>query len=495
VPLSASDALRYLTAGPLHLQINDGMNAIWAGRIEQRNVRIDAEHGGFTFTAYGYWRALFDIPYTALWSDTRVSQWERGTEPDLVTRAPEKFEIDTNNRLYIAVAKGAAFPGTTTNAGTLVYKAPHQGSRTLLQFKFKYDFKAPPEFYARVVAYREGGSGNEPVILWTLTGNGSLLTGTKTLAIPADKKWVTIDIVCGTAGTTYNGEPADAYVRLTQIDVRTQAGTVTATDIAKDVLAWTRQSSPENARQLNASTAHIGSMTLDLPDVLYDDVYPGEILTRLTTSGDAQRTRWQVGVDANRYVYLRPESSRARRWLIDVADTLELEHALEALVNSVYPVFQDASGRTVRGPIATEDVSVRRNRITRRKAVEAQTTSETYAIQVADVDLANGASPPPASVIQIRELYDEHGAPWPLYALRPGDIVTIVNLSPSLSRLIDRVRTLRITEMEYSMATDTLQIVPEAVLRTTDIHRISRARVVRPKRYIYGKTPPARYQR
>jgi len=98
VPMDRADALRYADRPrTLHLQITDGARVIWAGRLENPAFR-----NGLQFTAYGYWRALFDVPYTAMWVKTSVADWNALTNDQVAGYTADKYELDNNNRIYIA---------------------------------------------------------------------------------------------------------------------------------------------------------------------------------------------------------------------------------------------------------------------------------------------------------------------------------------------------------------------------------------------------------
>ena len=92
IPMSTARAFNLYALSALpHLVISYG-GIEWTGRIED----IAIANGGVNVTAFGYWRAMSDVIYTALWSDTSTRRWENLTVSPF---APEKFQIDFNNRL------------------------------------------------------------------------------------------------------------------------------------------------------------------------------------------------------------------------------------------------------------------------------------------------------------------------------------------------------------------------------------------------------------
>jgi hypothetical protein len=61
----------YDMAPSQHLVLNDGINIIFEGRIEDRKlIPIGVE-----LTAYGYWNSLRDRPITGMWSTVDLNRW------------------------------------------------------------------------------------------------------------------------------------------------------------------------------------------------------------------------------------------------------------------------------------------------------------------------------------------------------------------------------------------------------------------------------------
>jgi len=357
---------------------------------------------------------------------------------------------------------------------------PDRSSRAITEFRYTYDVLAPPLWRARIISYNDDFSAS--TVLLDLNPDGTRLQGTQTIAVASAPRLVFQLLDTSTTSRAFNGETGSAYAKLTNLSVKTKVGTITATDIAKHILQLTRSVHPVNATQVRASHARLQSMPLDLPDFTVEDQYPGAVLQELVGKGAEQGRSWEVGVDAQRYLYLRAQGSTGRRWFVDVADDLEAEHTLDTLANSVYPVYTDANGAVKRGTTLTDTVSVARHGLVRRKPIDAQTTSATYAGSIAKVALTDSANPLPRAGIVIREIYDANGAPWPLYEVRPGDTITIINFSPSLSTAVDRIKTLTITEVEYAMHSDTLIVTPAVPLTRKPIMVAQTRKRVVPRR-------------
>lgn len=252
---------------------------------------------------------------------------------------------------------------------------------------------------------------------------------------------------------------------------------ILADEIVEDILD---QVATLNSAQLSSSTALIQSPGLDLLDEVYEDAVIGDILTRLAGLGDNQATprQWEVGVYEDRTLFFRPQGSASRAWYVDATD-LSVVRTLEDLANSVYAVYQDPNGATLRTAITSDSVSVARYGVTRRAAISADTTSATQAGTERDAYLQDHKDPLPRATIRFDAVYDAAGARYPLWLVRSGDTMTIRNLPPNISTSVDRIRTFRITHTSYDAFADTLDVEPEAAPRTLEVMLARRGEGIR----------------
>lgn len=230
------------------------------------------------------------------------------------------------------------------------------------------------------------------------------------------------------------------------------------------------QVSTLNSGQLSGSTALIASPGLDLLDEIYEDQTPADILTYLAELGDnaSPPNRWEVGVFEGQRLYFRVRGSAAQQWYVDVADVPQVQRTLELLNNSVYGIYEEAGGRTLRTAANANADSVLRYGITRRTSVKVDTTLAAQAQFVRDMTLTDTKDITPRAQITVTAVYTASGARVPLWMVRSGDRVTIRNLPPTLSTSVDKIRTFVIAETSYSVDERTLSITPEAPLPTVD---------------------------
>ena len=261
------------------------------------------------------------------------------------------------------------------------------------------------------------------------------------------------------SGTTFTATVINAPGGGYPIGTVVRAFLVYADEIAKDVLSSARAANPT---QLNSSTALIQSPGIDLLDETYEDQYPADIFDYLVGLGDTHTPlprRWTWGVYEDQKLFFAPEGTNARAWFVDISD-LELQRTIANLVNSAYAVYQDANGIAVRSPTQTDTASVARYGLTRRQAVESSTTNASQATTLRDTTIVDGANPPPRFGITFDKVYNAAGAQVAIWLPRPGDTITIRNLSPTVSVDVDRLRTFRIARSICDLIARTLTVEP-----------------------------------
>lgn len=440
-----------------HLQVTDEGMIVWAGRLED----VALEGGGVRLGAFGYWNALSDAPYTALWSTTKVSQAFQPTGAQHSAYSEqERFYFDNNNRLFIGLTKNTAY--TLSKTGGWIWSVPDKGQVDIYSISLDYEFKASANVTFRVVSHDWSGIAFvNGAVENSIVGNGAVQSGSLSITLAAVQNLVGVDLLINT-GHTYAGENSAEYLKVTNVRIKTatdttvRAGTIMA--FALNLL------NVLNPTQISASAALIQNTNLDLRDELYEDADIGALFDYLASLGDDQvppRT-WEVGVNTHRQLFFQPRSA-TRAWYVDVTEP-DLSRTLEALRNSAYAVYQETGGRTLRTATAVDADSIGRFQVTRRAAVPASTTSATQAAVTRDRYLTEHKDALPRIQLMVRQLYGAAGERWPRWMAEPGQTVTMRNLPPTLGAEIDRLRTFWIAEVEYDGDNDLLSITPEAPL-------------------------------
>jgi len=445
----------YDRPGLPHVEVNWHGQRIWEGRLEDLSIR----NRGLGVGAAGYWSALFDIPYTALWSSTGVDGFKPTLETDVSDRRPKLYTFDMNNRLFIGLTKNTAYT-TSADVGELYSQAPNGGARQIVAASFDYEVLLPSNWKARFVV-RPFGFGSSTV-LWDHTANGTTQTGSHSISFSGTPGDMALFPIFNSTGATYTytGENGANYLKITNLRVKTTTtSSVYADEIAAALVSYLNSI---NATQIQNVASFLESPALDLRDEVYEDEWPGDILDRLVRLGDNQAppAQWEAAIWEDRILRLNSRGKYSRTWYIDVAAP-DMERSIAALRNSAYAVYKEAGGRTLRTAVSTDADRVALHELTRRAAVPAQTTSTTQAQAHRDAYLADNAEAKARAEIEVPELYDAGGARYPAFLARSGDTVVIRNLPPTHSSEIDRRRAFRVSETRYSAGRRTIQLTPE----------------------------------
>lgn len=462
VPMSLIDAFRFydLVLGR-HLVVSNGIDRPFSGRIEDRAI----VPGGLEITALGYWACFTDAPYTGLWSKLTTADFEPVTDSNLSDRSPERYAMDNNNRLYIALREGEGY-GPADHIGEFTWAAPHNGEGGIGYIGYSYDVTLPADWEFRILAANYDFSG--VTVINTLTATGSNQTGSGGHVIsPAADRILIQARNNSESKSTPAGETGTWYVKLTNFGLQVSSSLISANLIAAGLLAYI---APIN-NQLSTSTALIESAGAALGnDEIYEDQYPADILIDLASRADNQvpPRRWEVGVDNNRMFYFRPRGAAAKTWYTDIVD-VTLQGSLDGLANEVYAVYKDVSGRVLRTAVASNAESITsHNGITKRAIISSDTVNPTRAERDRDLALSENAQPLPRLEVVTSGLYTAEGAIVPLWQAQPGDLVVIRNLPPIYSPIVDKIRKFYVSSIQYDMDADQIAISPSLELPTLE---------------------------
>ena len=439
-----------------HIVLSSGDTA-WEGRLED----ISLTSTGIRFTALGYWRALADVVYTALWSDQDLSaNWKVGTRDDRNNWFNERWELDNVDRLYWGVREGERY-GSFGHRGVWVYRAPNttEPAQKINEIDYTYDYDLPTDWRVLIVSRHEHLGG--ATVEHTYTSTSSNDTGTNTVTLSADRPILSIEVFNASGSAVdYSRNTGKHYAKITAMRVKGSTSASIYGDEIADALVT--HITAENSDQLNAATVLIQSQALDLTDEIYMDMLPADILTHLASLGDDQTPPrvWEVGVWENQVLHLQPVCDKAKEWYADITE-LELSISLDNVVNKAYGLFKTPGGRAVRTASSSDTFSQTRYGITRNQAARADTTAGTQARAARDVFIEEGKDAIPRGSFSLEQVYDGAGASWPLWMIRSGDTVTLRNIPAVGSDLVDKITRFRVGATEYDVDQDTLRVVPE----------------------------------
>lgn len=529
---SLYDAFRlYDAPGTLDISLNDGAMILWSGRLEEPGLSA-GNADAIDLHAYGYWRALSDIPYTAFWSSTNIAAWRPVVQSEFFNAVPERFHFGTQTRLSISPEKGS----TQSNAvaGRMGFELPSGSSRDSIGVQYSYELLAPVAWQAGFERF--DGSWGFLSAPWTLNATGVVQTGAVHMTFTATQK-LGFYLYLNAAAAVFGGETDSAYLRITNLrvvssttnrvnttltanrnagtNVTAAVGSTTGMYVGQSIMMGAAAGISEavtvlsigSSTQFNATfVQNYGAGASVQGHQVYTDEIIKDLISVTNAANSTQLSSSTTGVaspgeDITDAVYLdtyptdiatdlaNQGDASGRTWEIGVdtarrlyfrvrssrAQTwyvdisdISVSRSLDGLRNSAYAKYTDANNATVRSTASSNAASVQRYGVTRRQAVDAKTTNATIAGLTRDVALAASAQVQPRATFTLRAVYAASGARYPIGYVQEGDYLTIRNLPPAASATVDTIRTFRITRVEFNVMTNVLQVEPEAPNPTLD---------------------------
>jgi hypothetical protein len=457
VRMSRDEAGRY-TEFPQAYKITIAAGGVvaWEGRVE--DLRVTSR--GVEFKALGYWSALADLVYTSLWSDTRVGEFQPLTNVVFTGTAPELYEMDKNNRLFIGLRTNQTY--TNAERGRIGYVIPHRSLNSAAEITFTYEFLAPNATWKARFFYAQSASGFNSAwattVLpagWPLSGSGVIQSGTTTIAL-TNAQGIVFDLYYDSGvAYTHTGDNGQYYFKITSIRIKSVSGSVLSSAIAADVAS---KVNGLNSTALSSSTAKIVTTKGDLFQEVYEDENPQDILRRL-----AFLEGYEVGVYDGQILHYRPAGSGGQTWYISLND-LEVESTLSGMYNQAYAIYKEPSGFLQRLADVTDGPSVSRYGVTKEYGLQTKTTSSTEATNQRDLFLSDFSKVYARGDIAVRRVMDMAGSIMPAWVVRAGDTIILRDLPPNMGTAVDNVRQFVVGETRYNMMTGELFPFPEEPL-------------------------------
>lgn len=219
VRLPQHEAFRIFDAGSvLHVVVADVYGRT---RFEGRLEDVTIQAGGIQIVAYGYWRALSDIPYNALWSVSKYDQFFVFTTQQIAGVIPDRFDFRNEDHILITPTKNSV-QGTTAGDAMIGYTVVtgNGSSRTIVGVSFDFTFVAPAANWRAALQSRDatyGAIAND----WLITAAGAgTTTGSINVTI-ANASIVNFFMDFSAANATYTSETGDGYLKITNLRIVT----------------------------------------------------------------------------------------------------------------------------------------------------------------------------------------------------------------------------------------------------------------------------------
>lgn len=449
----------YATLDNAHLVVSENGVTRYEGRIEITETTAE----GLGLTAYGYSRAYSDLPATDMISTMSVAEWRTTTIDMLASRAPDLYEMDTDNRLFIGLQKNTTYRtvATVLDVGSMQYDLSAISQTGLQRFAGTYTVLLPVNWVFQIAAYDAGYTNGLNLI--TLATTGALQTAAFNYTTLGGRHMILISAYNNTGGNvTYAGENSTNYAKVTGLRITNSASTtITADEVVRLLQARVSATNPLQASTVNA---RIKSPGFDLKEYAYSKTEPGDVFDALAAlAGDGYLWSWRVW-DQQILLFDRIVSTSQT---FQILSTPDISRDLGSLRTRIRPVYTDANGVEQLGTVQVSAAAQARVGMQRATYFDAPTTSATDANTLAAAALVDASVINAWGDITVTELW-QGGQRVPLTTLRSGDIVQCVEFPSTGNAETDKTRQFTVTATGYDHTSRTLTISPEQRAPTID---------------------------
>jgi hypothetical protein len=420
---------------------------------------------------FGHSGVLTSEPFNRIYGDTRFEQWF--SDEVVTTNKPEKYSIDNNNRLMIALRRDVAYDNTFQ--AIWLWDMPSGFNDDIERIEYDYDVVIPGSgsFKAQLLAHSNQARTADQAILVDITATGAATGQSHNLVTP--RKFLSWRFYndSGTPNTPTDDDGVN-FAKLTNVTVKTTTNAaINADEIAKDVLALY----DDAQHGLDTSQDDIGAPALDLDPIWFDNGMTGDVvMDMITRMGGSSGEQWGWGIWEDKKLLMEARDLATPRYVVDAMDLVEAQTSgdLTPAFQRATPVYVNSRGRLVRGTTrdiyadvtSTDDPFNGRYRV---REVDAYFTSDPNRAQsFADLWLLRNGRPVQRSrfVIQGREIADVHGKMIPLSHVRADGMLLVRNYRAHEAEAAggSDIRDFRmiddLSHTEYDVDTERLTLTP-----------------------------------
>lgn len=456
----------YDMAPSQHLVLNDGINIIFEGRIEDRKlIPIGVE-----LTAYGYWNTLRDRPITGMWSTVDLLRWfslnmtDRsemgGTDRWLTRKDTEIFFGARKNEAFTPSVDGA--DSTRAACGWLL---PEDSILPIERIEFDYEINAHVNAVMHLFVSSTGIGGTSSQE-WSEggAGIGSINSGSAivTLSTVSQRNACWFRVTQG-SDYTYTTETGEAYLKVSNVRIKGKnQATITARDVIVDVLDDTNTTvGTTDFTPLSRSTDEIIDPGIDLDEAIYEDIDRSVLITNLSQQGDLNTPPqlYETGVTDDRRLYFRPTGTSSATWYADI-EALDISSSMTTLINQVYVVYRDARGQRVITSTVSDEESVATYDVRRETVLSSLSENTTIADIQRDVFLDNHKDMSAQATFQIANIENGFGGSVMPWHVRSGDEIILRNVTQTGLGDVLNFSRFRIVRTRYDVIRNILELEP-----------------------------------
>lgn len=437
----------YANNGDRKIEVYSSGTPVWVGKIEDVSF---GDGNTVSIAAFGQWAALDDIPITGFWSSTKYEEWAEVNSNEAATYMPNRYAIDTEGRLFVALKSGEEYSNTVF--GGLSWEVPHGGISDVQTFSFSYAVNLPATYRAQVLSCDHDLTG--ATSLWTLDGNGSLQSGSAALSSISANRLIFRVFYNSGSPNTYTGETEVSYATLSAIRIKsTTESTVDTSLVVREIYDYVRSQNPA----VFPNPIFVESAGRDVMDVRYEDAPASDIIDNLGEYGNADGQKMRLVFDPNWQAVFRDEDTLRGLWQATVV-SFGVTRTIKNAPTAVRVKYQDEFQRVRRTGLIYSTETQNDYGFEKVEFVEMSTTSQSEAeeggltyINATDRDVPQAE----ITLLDPRPVYQLKQAPE---YIRGGDRILLQGIDYSLDNPANNVNEMDVLSAEYDAVANVLTL-------------------------------------
>jgi len=392
---------------------------LFDGQITRITERVTREGDEIEVWCLGWVHVANADTFNWVYCDGRYTQWFTSETPDSPFE-PQKFSVDTSDRLLFKPRLGSTDDGDFVSADDYIYmRYVFQFGESAVRFTADYEIDFPGLFPAKAQVL----AGD--MLLWesSTTGNGSLdLVATNGAAYFEVR-------LAMTATGNVTAEDDTVYALFENVKVYSVNVSVldqkTIADDMVDLLSASYHGLADDTRRIESPGFELVQAAFDT------DQAPADVLMWACQFGDADGVplAWGVSLDDRRLLFLESYDLTTVRYALDPGESDNLERVGDWAESGqvVYGVYTDVAGQTRRtadyGSASAINIL---GGYYRRQAVNLSgVPTAGLAVSLLATYLNESASPKMSGMYTMRRARTPEGRPVPFDELTPGGLVQL----------------------------------------------------------------------
>jgi hypothetical protein len=378
------------------------------------------------FYARGFIYLLEKVRIYDLWSTADYSKWSILKPEEFVSSRPDSYNIDKDNRLYMAVKGDTDYSVESygTKVAFINIRRKNSSSRRITTTAFRYTYTATGSALA-VLQTRDNsfGSANS---WWIASTFGS---GIVTTHNPTETNE---NIHFGFRPQTgiFLGDDGDQFLQVSGLRIGSTISISGNRLYGDEIIRGTLSGVVTNVGFINPTTSLLQSPQIDIIEADYDGVTALDVIKDVIDKSSIYG-KWEAVMYNNRALQFKPKGTKNRTWYVDGSE-LEFEKDVDSIINTVRIKYKRNEIDTYTEEVR-EQSSIDLYGFASQGVESVDVTASGLAQIAAEAYLTDNAYIKLEASLTACKVKDRSGAMYPPSFVRKGDRIVLQNIPISIS--------------------------------------------------------------